>query len=61
MIKGAFTYDVKFLGRLVGQAASDFTKYAYVVKCLIRVHSVSYAYAVLPFYDVKCLCSRGQE
>ena len=23
------------------------------------VHSVSYVYAVLPFYDVKCLCSGG--
>ena len=27
----------------------------------IYVHSVSYVYAVLPFYDVKCLCSRGRE
>ena len=27
--KGAFTYDVRFLGRYVGQAASDFTKKAY--------------------------------
>ena len=26
-----------------------------------HVHSVSYYYAVLPFYDVKCLCSRGRE
>ena len=26
-----------------------------------EVHSVSYVYAVLPFYDVKCLCSRGRE
>ena len=25
------------------------------------VHSVSYVYAVLPFYDVKCLCSRGRK
>ena len=25
------------------------------------VHSVSYVYAVLPFYDVKCLCSGGRE
>ena len=25
------------------------------------IHSVSYYYAVLPFYDVKCLCSRGRE
>ena len=25
------------------------------------VHSVSYAYAVLPFYDVKCLFSGGRE
>ena len=34
--KGAFTYDVRFLGRQVGrqvgQAVSDFTKQAYVVK-----------------------------
>ena len=29
--KGTFTYDVRFLGRSVGQAASDFTKQAYVV------------------------------
>ena len=35
--KGAFIYDVRFLGRYVGQAASDFTKEAYVVKYLIRV------------------------
>ena len=35
--QGAFTYDVRILGRQVGQAASDFTKYAYVVKYLIRV------------------------
>ena len=35
--QGAFTYDVRFLGRLVGQAALDFTKKAYVVKYLIRV------------------------
>ena len=34
---GAFTYDVRFLGRRVGQAASDFTKEAYVVNHLIRV------------------------
>ena len=26
-----------------------------------NLHSVSYVYAVLPFYDVKCLCSGGQE
>ena len=34
---GAFTYDIRFLGRYVGQAASDFTEYAYVVNHLIRV------------------------
>ena len=34
---GAFTYDVRFLGRQVGQAAADFTKQAYVVNYLIRV------------------------
>ena len=28
--QGAFIYDVRFLGRWVGQAASDFTKQAYV-------------------------------
>ena len=33
---GAFTYDVRFLGWQVGQAASDFTKQTYVVKYLIR-------------------------
>ena len=25
------------------------------------VHSVAKVYAVLPFYDVKCLCSGGRE
>ena len=35
--QGAFTYDVRFLGRQVGQAPSDFSKQAYVVKYLIRV------------------------
>ena len=25
------------------------------------VHSVEKVYAVLPFYDVKCLCSGGRE
>ena len=35
--QGAFTYDVRFLGRQVGQATSDFTKQAYVVKYLIWV------------------------
>ena len=35
--QGAFTYVVRFLDKQVGQAASDFTKYAYVVKYLIRV------------------------
>ena len=25
------------------------------------LHSASYVYAVLPFYDVKCLCSGGWE
>ena len=29
---GAFTYDVGFLGDQVGQAESDFTKQAYLVK-----------------------------
>ena len=27
----------------------------------LKVHSVAKVYAVLPFYDVKCLCSGGQE
>ena len=27
----------------------------------IEVHSVAKVYAVLPFYDVKCLCSGGRE
>ena len=27
----------------------------------VIIHSVSYVYAVLPFYDVKCLCSGGRE
>ena len=35
--KGAFIYDVRFLGRQVSQAASDFTIQAYVVKYLISV------------------------
>ena len=28
---------------------------------LINIHSVAKVYAVLPFYDVKCLCSGGRE
>ena len=28
--QGAFTYDIRFLGRQAGQAESDFTKQAYV-------------------------------
>ena len=28
---------------------------------IIKLHSVAKVYAVLPFYDVKCLCSGGQE
>ena len=28
---------------------------------VVYLHSVSYVYAVLPFYDVKCLCSGGRE
>ena len=27
----------------------------------LKVHSVAKVYAVLPFYDVKCLCSGGRE
>ena len=30
-------------------------------KVVHSIHSVSYVYAVLPFNDVKCLCSRGRE
>ena len=26
-----------------------------------NIHSVAKVYAVLPFYDVKCLCSGGRE
>ena len=33
----------------------------YVSQKIIQLHSVSYVYAVLPFYDVKCLFSGGQE
>ena len=37
----------------------------FVSKWITRItevlHSVSYVYAVLPFYDVKCLCSKGRE
>ena len=30
--------------------------------CLLpALHSVAKVYAVLPFYDVKCLCSGGRE
>ena len=39
---GAFTYDVRFLGRQVSQVASDFNKKAYVVKYLIRVGGQKY-------------------
>ena len=37
VFKGAFTYDIRFLGRQAGQAASDFTKEVYVVNHLIKV------------------------
>ena len=32
-----------------------------IVKEMRRVHSVAKVYTVLPFYDVKCLCSGGRE
>ena len=35
-----------------------FNTYRYVIG-KNNVHSVSSYYAVLPFYDVNCLCSRG--
>ena len=36
----------------------DKSRIAYFV--FLQLHSVSYVYyAVLPFYDAKCLCSRG--
>ena len=35
--KEVFTYDVRFLDRQIGQAASDFTKQACLIKCLIRI------------------------
>ena len=55
LIKGAFTYDVRFLGRQVGQTESDFTKQAYVVKYLIRVgRQVKNAQKS---FDVMCECS----
>ena len=28
---------------------------------IFKLHSVAKVYAVFPFYDVKCLCSGGQE
>ena len=56
MAQGAFTYGVRFLGRQVGQAASDFTTQAYVVKYLIRVgRQVKNAPKIS---DVICECSR---
>ena len=33
----------------------------YYIKLFWYIHSVSYVYTVLPFYDVKCLCSGGRE
>ena len=30
-------------------------------KSVQDIHSVAKVYAVLPFYDVKCLCSGGRE
>ena len=36
-----------------------FDKYLKLV--FIYLHSVAKVYAVFPFYDVKCLCSGGQE
>ena len=31
------------------------------MKYNLEVHCVAKVYAVLPFYDVKCLCSGGNE
>ena len=28
---------------------------------ILDIHCVAKVYAVFPFYDVKCLCSGGQE
>ena len=46
--------------------AVDLQKYwtkslSMTIQLYSNIHSVSYVYAVLPFYDVKCLCSRGRE
>ena len=35
--------------------------YDYFWSCFRQLHSVAKVYAVLPFYDVKCLCSGGRE
>ena len=46
-------YNLHSLENCIKYSGISITKY--------NVHSVSYVYAVLPFYDVKCLCSGGQE
>ena len=54
-------YDlVPFFMLIILLATLTVTKFP---KCitLIEIHSVSYVYAVLLFYDIKCLCSGGQE
>ena len=33
----------------------------YYIKLFWYIHSVSYVYTVLPFYDIKCLFSGGRE
>ena len=68
-----FTYGInvdklgpEVVDKYIGQEPSgrDFNEICLDSKSqflLKYLHSVSYYYAVLPFYDVKCLCSRGRE
>ena len=49
-------WDEKLIGPIFGNVGQK--KLAF---CFQALHSVAKVYAVLPFYDVKCLCSGGWE
>ena len=51
----ASTFFLKFLHKRL------FSHFFSFIKVKRNIHSVSYVYAVLPFYDVKDLCSGGRE
>ena len=53
-----FLYRNTFLG-FISHSTSTFMVFTFYT--LLQIHSVAKVYAVLPFYDVKCLCSGGWE